>query len=89
MTVYQTKQSFQCRHDAHPKRCIEENCPNWTGLAKDDIRSLLGPQSSSVLAGRYVKEKGVAAYQALRRTAMLMNPPLIPFEKIPASLIPD
>jgi hypothetical protein len=86
MTVYQTKQSYQCRHDAHPDRCIVESCPNWNKLQPDDIRSIFGKQSSSVLATRFVAEKGLPAYQALKRTAMDQN--LIPRETIPVSLRP-
>jgi hypothetical protein len=86
MSVFQTTKSFQCRHDAHPQKCVHENCPNWNGLQKDDIRSIFGKQSSSVLAARYCAEHGLPAYQALRRTAMEQG--LIPMEKIPVSLIP-
>ena len=89
MTVFQTTRSYQCRHDSVPGRCIIPECSHWNGLAQDDIRSILGPQSSSVLASRFVAEKGLAAYQALRRIGMEMNPPLIPREKIPVSLLPQ
>jgi hypothetical protein len=84
MTVYQTKQSYQCRHDAHANKCIVENCPSWNGLQPDDIESIFGKRSSSVLAARFVAEKGLPAYQALRRIAMYKN--LIPRETIPVSL---
>jgi len=60
--------------------------PNWNGLAPDDIRSIFGKQSSSVLAARYAAEKGLPAYQKLRRAAMDQG--LIPKEKRPVSLLP-
>jgi len=83
MTVYQTKQSYQCRHDAHPDRCIVEGCPNWNGLQPTDIESLFGKRSSSVLAARLPKSE----YKRLRLIAMERG--LIPKEKIPVSLIPQ
>jgi len=86
MTVYQTKQSYQCRHDSIPDRCIFEGCPNWNGLQPDAIESIFGKRSSSVLAARFVAEKGLPAYKALRLLAQEQN--LIPRETIPVSLIP-
>jgi len=87
MTVYQVKKSYQCRHDSIPDRCIFPECPNWNGLQPDAIESIFGKRSSSVLAARYAAEKGLPAYQALRRTAMEQG--LIPRERIPISLLPQ
>jgi hypothetical protein len=86
MTITQVKTFYRCRHDAAPQRCIIENCRNWTGLAPDDIRSIFGKQSSSILAARMARERP-SEYARLRLVAMTEN--LIPTERIPISLRPQ
>jgi hypothetical protein len=76
----------QCRHnDAYPGKCIVQNCPNWNQLQPDDIRSIFGKDSSSILAARLHRENP-QQYRELRQTAMDQN--LIPRETIPLSLRP-
>jgi hypothetical protein len=77
---------YKCSHGADPHKCVEPLCRNWNQLAKDDIRSLFGQQSSSLLASRLMRERP-DEYRRLRRLAMEQN--LIPMETIPVSLRPD
>ena len=78
---------LQCRHnDAKPGKCIVEGCPNWNGLQPDDIESIFGRRSSSILAARMQREKPFE-YKRLRQIAMERG--LIPKETVPVSLRPQ
>jgi len=66
---------YQCSHGAKPQSCIESSCRNWNGLQKNDVRSIFGQQSSSLLANQ-LAQKSPAEYARLKKLAQEQN--LIP-----------
>jgi len=76
----------QCRHnDSYPNQCTVQGCKNWNGLQPEDIESIFGRRSNSILAQKMARERP-AEYARLRLIAQELN--LIPVEHVPVSLRP-